>query len=593
MKTRVPPKDDPQLNEVRSTLQEMGYLSHGVERFLLQDVHKKKTSWRAILTLAGKLGLLAGLPLALVGTFLVALNNQLLEHEPFDLIPLFFHLVVPALFFSASVFLILSLFEVLLLRLQAGQRMERLSFVVAAVGGVGATAFLYQSSLGRGRGTLALTVLCVFCVYFLIRIFHQGLLALAIHLTDRAPRRRLPRRWLVIVVATATTLAFAAPVILSLNLEEDSSTLQLPMTSGEKVLVVGVDGILPEETDYLLAGEDFPRLTQLVRRSMSNYHRPSGTPAAFWTSVATGRTAEEHGVVGVDAFRPLGLHRALVTEGILRTYWAKIQTPLGLARHEPLLASRREAPTFWELLDRAGRPSVAINWWSTFPASSKSGLVLAHGGYSLLHHQTPGAMESREEQPWGRWDQEIDLRAEKSILLAGGVAQQEYLLAQILRPDAFSEVVLGASTKALNPRAAAIYFPALDLLESREILPDLTRADLIRGQMGRIERLLAESADHFDTFVVFFDSGRRGSREGRLLFHRDGCQAPSQVDPLQAASAVFRLLGLPQSAELSSPYEECEWPQPPDRVPTFGAVNRTPQEVGGEYLEELRALGYL
>jgi hypothetical protein len=101
-----------------------------------------------------------------------------------------------------------------------------------------------------------------------------------------------------------------------------------------------------------------------------------------------------------------------------------------------------------------------------------------------------------------------------------------------------------------------------------------------------------------ETIVVVFDPGRRGGGEGRALVWRGGCRAEARprIDPRELASALLRAAGLPQSGEVPAPPAFCEWPEPPAQVATYGeraAAPRAAAASGDEYLESLRALGYL
>ena len=87
--------DPRELELARRELQRLGYLSHRVERFLLRDALEPVGEPRALALLAGKVGLLAGMLLALANTLALASANGLLANAPFDLLPLFFHLLPP------------------------------------------------------------------------------------------------------------------------------------------------------------------------------------------------------------------------------------------------------------------------------------------------------------------------------------------------------------------------------------------------------------------------------------------------------------------------------------------------------------------
>ena len=87
--------DPRQLELARRELQRLGYLSHRVERFLLRDALEPVGEPRAVALLAGKVGLLAGMLLALANTLALASANGLLAASPLDLLPLFLHPLPP------------------------------------------------------------------------------------------------------------------------------------------------------------------------------------------------------------------------------------------------------------------------------------------------------------------------------------------------------------------------------------------------------------------------------------------------------------------------------------------------------------------
>ena len=70
--------DPRELELARRELQRLGYLSHRVERFLLRDALEPVGEPRALALLAAKVGLLAGMLLALANTLALASANGLL-----------------------------------------------------------------------------------------------------------------------------------------------------------------------------------------------------------------------------------------------------------------------------------------------------------------------------------------------------------------------------------------------------------------------------------------------------------------------------------------------------------------------------------
>ncbi len=624
MEPRAP---EDRLESVRSELRRLGYLNRGFERFLLQDAMRPRRPGRTLLLLTAKVALLAGLALAAAMAFLLAAANGGLASLPRDLPVLTLHLFPPIAALTAAAFLALCGLVVLVLRLYHVRHIETLALVAALAAGAGGLAL----ALWRGRELVsgaspwqlaAVAVAAPAVIYLVVKLAYHGLLALTIRLTDAPPPRRLfSRRWLGFAILSAAFL-LTLPAVLSARRTEPAPPAALPSAPGERVLLVGIDGVLPEEVDYLLQVGDLPNLARLAREggALLAYPRRAEPPASFWTSVATGLPTPEHGVTALDSFLPWGAGTPLARSGPLRAYWSAVEVPLGLAEHRPVLANRRSAFTVWELAARGGAPVAAIDWWSTFPADPLPGLVVAHGAYQLLAERTPGAVAPASSSPaLARLALAVAARPESPRLAAAlppGAGPD--LLGRALLPDRFYREVLAEQLAAADPpRAAALYLPGLDIAAAGWRGGDVAFADLLRGELQEADRLLArrrpDGASALATIAVVLDPGRRRSGgEGRILLWRaawplSGCApAPAGARPpaLAATSAeavaagLLRALGLPQSGELPPPPDLgalCGWPAPPAAVAGYGRPRREPPVAreGGEYLENLRSLGYL
>jgi hypothetical protein len=445
-----------------------------------------------------------------------------------------------------------------------------------------------------------------------VKVTHAALLSLAIRLTHAPPRfHAVPRRWAALAVAAAALL-FAVPALFAARGTPPGPPASIPSAPGEPVLLVGVDGVLPSEVDYLLARGELPALARLLAAGgrVAAYDRPAGPPASFWTTVATGLPAAAHGVVSVDSYRPLGVATPLSRSGPLGGLW-RAEAALGLAEHRPLLAARRHAFTVWELAARGGEPVVAVDWWATYPAEPLPGLVVAHGAFGLLADGAPGVVE-----PAARRDELAALAARLSESAPGGLAAAlppaiaETLLERALTPDRFyREATARALAGPAPPRAVAVYLPGLDIAADLWRGPGLAFADLVREELARTDAFLARAlaAQGTGTVAVVFDPGRRGGPggEGRvLLWRRGGCGsepgagarlAAEKVPVGAVASGLLAALGLAASAELPPPPAICDWPRPPARLATYGrrGEDGPARRDAAEYLESLRALGYL
>lgn len=628
------------LEGVRSELKRLGYLDHGVERFLLQDALRPRRPLRTLLLLVSRVGLLAGVVLALALTLGLALANGSFA-TPFDLPLLFLHLLPAATVLAALLFLALCGTVIAVLRLYPVRHIETLALGAALAAGLCGLSFAIWQLRGMVvhgglAQLLAAGIAAPVAAYLFVRFLHHGLLSLAIRFSDQTPHERpISRRWLG-AAFLGLGLLLTLPAVLSARHGNPAGPALVPVAPGERVLLLGIDGVPPEELDYLLAAGDLPHLRSLG--SPLAYPRRAELPASFWATVATGLPGPAHGVAALDSFRPAGLATPLARNGPLRAYWARVEVPLGWTEYRPVLATRRSAATVWELASRGGRPVAAVNWWATFPAASLPGLVLAHDGYQLLARGTAGAVAPETARPallsLAREVAAAPLPAslasleERRLFAALPVAGANDLLARSLLPDEFYRRVLAARL-AERPYAAALYLPGLDIAAQGWSGGEVALADLVRTELQATDRLLGEllAGGGFGTVAVVLDPGRRREGgSGRVLFwRRSGCTGARgrakpaisadgagggsagagrperrvEIAPEQIASGLLRALGLPQSAELPAPPALCQWPAPPAIIAGFGGP-AAPEALGAgqgrataEYLNSLRSLGYL
>jgi hypothetical protein len=602
------------LDGVRSELRRLGYLDHRFERFLLQDALRPRQPVGTLLLLTAKVALLAGLALALVLALALAVANGNLSSSPLDLVPLFLHLFLPISVATGTAFLALCGVILLVIRLYHVRRIEALSLAMSLVAGVGVLAFALRLGgevLAEGRlwQVAGLVLVTPPLIYLLVKLVYNGLLTLAIRFTDEAPLGRLfSRRWLgFAILAGATLLVLPALVSALANSHTPApAPVALPTGPGERVALIGIDGVLPEEIDYLIALGELPEMGRLAGQGrVYSYRRQREPPASFWTAVATGVPGPDHGVSSLDSFLPVGMRTPLARSGPLRVWWSHVETPLGLAEYRPVLANRRRAFTVWELASRGGEPGLAVNWWATYPAEPIPGLVVAHGAYQLLREGARGAVAPETDRgvvaalagAVAAGPPDPRLAAALSLPAAGSV------LDRALRPDRFyREVFARRMTEA--PRAAALYLPGLDIAADGWRGGDVALADLVRSQLQETDRLLGGSLPGVGTVVLVLDPGRRREGgEGRvILWRREGCagaaaagQGRARIAPEAVAAALLRSLGLPQSAELPAPPAGCRWAPPPVTVAGYGQPRRgaPASPEGVEYLQSLHSLGYL
>lgn len=633
-RARSGPEPNRELGEVRSELRRLGYLDHSVERYLLQDALRPERPVAAMWRLTAKVGGLIGTPAALLTGLVLAAVNGHLGQSPFDLLPLFLHLLPPVVLTLAAGFLALAALLVVLLRVRHVRRIEGISFGMAMLTALAGVVV----ALWQGYGFLpvlprwqvaALLLAMPFMAWAVLEVVHGGLLTLAIRLTDLAPEKPSSHgRWIVLGLVLATFLGML-PVALDAGRRVEEGPPGLP-TSDRSLTVIGVDGVLATEVDFLLGAGELPALAAALDAGavLLPYARRAGAaPSSFWTTVSSGVDAPEHGMESLDSFRPVGVSRPLLRSGLLRPYWSLLSR-LGLAEYRPVLSSHRAAWAFWELAGRGGSDAVAVNWWGTFPAEATAGATVAHGAFQILADgATGGAVEPASILPAMRL-LAADVREEEGAVpeaLVDGLRRVlpeddvQRILDRALRPSVFyRRAVSSLLARRPETRLVALYLPALDIASGLADPGSIAMSEMVRWQMRSVDRLLADvpmETAELGAVVVVFDPGRRGAGDpltGRvLIWTPEGCSRAAEgaltledlaledlalenLAPKDLGAIALRLAGLPQSGEIGEPPAVCRWPAPPLTVPSYGPRHPARQEErSDEYLEQLRSLGYL
>ena len=130
-----------------------------------------------------------------------------------------------------------------------------------------------------------------------------------------------------------------------------------------RVVVLGLDGVDPETVD-LLVGEGklphFARLRQEGAYGRLHSERPLLSPI-IWTTIATGKTPDVHGIGHFVAVNP--------------------QTGEEL----PVTSQMRKVKALWNIASEAERRVAVVGWWATWPAEQVRGEIVSdHTCYHFL-----------------------------------------------------------------------------------------------------------------------------------------------------------------------------------------------------------------
>jgi predicted AlkP superfamily phosphohydrolase/phosphomutase/tetratricopeptide (TPR) repeat protein len=148
--------------------------------------------------------------------------------------------------------------------------------------------------------------------------------------------------------------------------------------TGQKVALIGLDGADWELIDPLMARGELPNLARLKSRGAWGNIKsmnPMLSPL-LWTSVATGKPPEEHGILDFLVRDP--------------------QT----GKPVPVTSRGRKVKALWNILSDASRSSAFIAWWATWPAEQVTGhLVSDRVAYSTFSFTGSSAGESGTTWP--------------------------------------------------------------------------------------------------------------------------------------------------------------------------------------------------
>lgn len=136
--------------------------------------------------------------------------------------------------------------------------------------------------------------------------------------------------------------------------------------SGSRVLVLAMDGLDPATIDLLLSEGQLPHFAELRRHGAYaplRSRKPLLSPVV-WTTVATGKTADVHGISHFVAEDP-------ATGDTL-----------------PVTREMRRVKALWNILSEHGRELAVVGWWATWPPEPVNGSVVSdHTGYHFLFEE--------------------------------------------------------------------------------------------------------------------------------------------------------------------------------------------------------------
>jgi hypothetical protein len=603
------------VEQVRDELKRLGYLESGLDRFVLGGAGGTSLL-KTCVGVAWRVGAAAG-PLLGAGLTLAALSlDRRLLSEPTDLAVLFLYSSAALGLVAAGAAFFGGLVAAGLGRRLGPKGSESLARALGLALGLGGLAYLALWWRSRGLDAplpaqVAALVLAV-CLGAVLARFGSlaGIAVLSAGGSHRLPQAGLSRRHMAAAVVLAGAL-FAGGLAVSYSADKrgDDAPDYAVVPTGLRVRVLGIDGLERRMTEQMLARGEMPALAGLVERGAHGRMavEPERIPAIVWTTVATGRGPEAHGIQSTGARRLAGMRTAVSLDqagGRLAAALGDAADVLRLTRAQPPSSVLRSVKTFWNVASEKGLRVGVVNWWATWPADRLNGYVVTDRAFFKLER---GGGADREVSP---------AEAFEPLRAYVGTADED----RARRLDRFAVAAASALRKGGRPDIEAVYLPGLDIFTMQR-MGEGAGADLaalddrlanVRAYYHFVDALIGEAAagrDPEDVLVLMGDPGRlarggEGPASGTLLLEGGPIAAGDlgAVSERDVAPTLLHLAGLPTSRELPGRVLETalrpEFRQAhPVRV--VSSLGRRPTARAAEspfdkeMLEELRSLGYI
>jgi hypothetical protein len=639
----------PDVDDLRSTLRSLGYLDAGLDRFVLAPVRQGRGAASIAFRSSLRIGLLvAGLlgPAAAIG---VALRLPGLITGPQDAIVIAAYLA--ALFGAAAAAgsfaaaLLAGMMTRNLGRTAGFSRRARAAASIAGfVAGLLCLAYLTlwwrATEAGAGGHSPAWTLfaLAVAAAISLLIGHAVGTTAVAVIATAAGAHslaeRHTRRSWrfsallgfIAFIGSSALLLSIAPAESLVRPRANDGSADLVVVPTGVRMTLVAIDGFDAGLYRRVASAEATPYLHTYTTGAVATL--PAGSdqdPARVWTSIATGRPPDAHGIESLETRKVSGVQGSVAPEQ--STMMAAVAAATDLLRlSRPSLASdaERREKTLWEVAAEKGFRTAVVNWWATWPAPIEPGVVvtdravlrLERGG-ELDAEIAPPSLYPALKSAWASSRADATDQAQRAF--AGLPADIASVLVRSAELDALL-VDIAIHPSVGETDLLAVYLPGLDIAqyallgssERIELSPSALaeRVEALQRYYPYLDSLLGKLAGKLgqDRLMAVVTHPGRVTSGGESLFVVHGPRAANGARLSARLSDVMPTLlyalGIPVSRELAGS------PIVGMLDPAFGKeyAVRTTESYGRrvsrhaergqstldeEMIERLRSLGYV
>ncbi|MEP0262776.1 alkaline phosphatase family protein [Dokdonia sp.] len=159
--------------------------------------------------------------------------------------------------------------------------------------------------------------------------------------------------------------------------------------SKKKLLLIGWDAADWKIIGPLLAKGQMPALKKMIDNGVYGNMSTMNPPFSpmLWSSVATGKTADKHGVLGFIEIMP-------DLEGV-----------------RPVTTNSRKTRAIWNILHNKGYKSNLVGWWPSYPVEPINGVVISDKFQKVnIDPNKPSPLAKGTIHPKSAYDDFLDLR---------------------------------------------------------------------------------------------------------------------------------------------------------------------------------------
>jgi hypothetical protein len=540
------------IDDLRSRLKELGYLTHGVERWFALDPLSSRTFWQELILVAAKAGLVVA-PFAA----LPMIAAMIVRNRP---VPLALSVLLAAGYLLFTFLLVGALVTVTALALKARAAATvdhpRLLTGIALALSVLLSLWIAVWWSGFTEPPKAIeTVLVALLVLLLAAagtvVFSAAILSFSVRESRQIPAVARPARSLPILFGGAAMilLTLGATRIGTPQPRRERPQQIVTAPTDARVALLAVDGLARPLFDAR------PALRAPFVAEASLRFPPASSATERWASAGTGTPRELHQVRSVESLRlPLG-ERVLQDVSRFDPLATEAARKLRLVRRQPLPSAIRERDYVWEILAGRGVPSLAVNWWVTARAEA-------------------GALRSIPQEA-------IFADAAGTDPAARAVAIDDHALRALAR-----------ELDRRDARFATAYLPALDIIVNRVEVSQERKLALSLAALDGIAAAVADLRKRGFQVILIGSAAESGGGEGVIAATFP--LARTEAGAADLAPTLLDLFGFPASREMNGRSLLPRSSQA--RIDSFGsrspAAGAEPVD-STEYHEALRSLGYV